>query len=291
MSFSSISKQSGHILSTEKLPIYYDLLTPVTSTGTVLPAILFVHGFKGFKDWGAFPDVYEELARSGFAVISFNLSLNGTGKSMTEFDEPELFRRQTLSQDLRDVGSVIDAVKSKLITIDKLVLDSDRIGIMGHSRGGHTAITAAAEFAEIQCLVTWAAVADYTKRWSEKMVNDWLRKGYTDITNARTGQVLPIDRVVYDDAMENAEKLIALNRVKELYIPSMFIAGKDDESVPYSDTEKLYRASPSDEKDFRIIENTGHTFGVSHPFEETDFPPEFTEVLDLTEGWFLDHLR
>ncbi len=291
MSFSSISKQSGHILSTEKLPIYYDLLTPVTSTGTVLPVILFVHGFKGFKDWGAFPDVYEELARSGFAVISFNLSLNGTGKSMTEFDEPELFRRQTLSQDLRDVGSVIDAVKSKLITSDKLVLDSDRIGIMGHSRGGHTAITAAAEFAEIQCLVTWAAVADYTKRWSEKMVNDWLRKGYTDITNARTGQVLPIDRVVYDDAMENAEKLIALNRVKELYIPSMFIAGKDDESVPYSDTEKLYRASPSDEKDFRIIENTGHTFGVSHPFEETDFPPEFTEVLDLTEGWFLDHLR
>ncbi len=291
MSFSSISKQSGHILSTEKLPIYYDLLTPVTSTGTVLPAILFVHGFKGFKDWGAFPDVYEELARSGFAVISFNLSLNGTGKSMTEFDEPELFRRQTLSQDLKDVGSVIDAVKSKLISSDKIVLDTDRIGIMGHSRGGHTAITAAAEFAEIQCLVTWAAVADYTKRWSEKMVNDWLRKGYTDITNARTGQVLPIDRVVYDDAMENAEKLIALNRVKELYIPSMFIAGKDDESVPYSDTEKLYRASPSDEKDFRIIENTGHTFGVSHPFEETDFPPEFTEVLDLTEGWFLDHLR
>lgn len=291
MSFSSISKQSGHILSTEKLPIYYDLLTPVTSTGTVLPAILFVHGFKGFKDWGAFPDVYEELARSGFAVISFNLSLNGTGKSMTEFDEPELFRRQTLSQDLKDVGSVIDAVKSKLISSDKIVLDTDRIGIMGHSRGGHTAITAAAEFAEIQCLVTWAAVADYTKRWSEKMVNDWLRKGYTDITNARTGQVLPIDRVVYDDAMENAEKLIALNRVKELYIPSMFIAGKDDESVPYSDTEKLYRASPADEKDFRIIENTGHTFGVSHPFEETDFPPEFTEVLDLTEGWFLDHLR
>lgn len=291
MSFSSISKQIGRILSTENLPIYYDLLTPVTSTGAVLPVILFVHGFKGFKDWGAFPDVYEELARAGFAVIAFNLSLNGVGKSMLEFDNPELFRRQTLSQDLRDVGSVISAIKSKEITSEKVVLDTDRIGILGHSRGGHTAVAAAAEYAEIQCLVTWAAVADYNIRWSSEMVNDWLKKGYTDIKNTRTGQILPLDRLGYDDALENAEKLIALNRVRELYIPSMFIAGKDDESVPCTDTEKLYRSSASDEKDFRIIENTGHTFGVSHPFDETDFPTEFSEVIDLTEGWFLDHLR
>jgi esterase/lipase len=291
MSFSSISKQMGQILSTENLPIHYDLLAPVTTSGTVLPVILFLHGFKGFKDWGAFPDVYEELARAGFVVVAFNLSLNGVGKSLMEFDEPELFRRQTLSQDLRDVGSVIAAIKSKEIYSDKVVLDTDRIGILGHSRGGHTAVTAAAEFAEIQCLVTWAAVADYNKRWSKEMVDDWIKKGYTEITNSRTGQVLPLDRVVYDDAIENAEKLTALNRVRELYIPSMFIAGKDDEAVPYSDTEKLYRTSPSDEKDIRIIENTGHTFGISHPFEETDFPPEFSEVIDLTEGWFLDHLR
>jgi uncharacterized protein len=291
MSFSSISKQTGNILSNERLPINYDLLAPVTAAGSVLPVILFVHGFKGFKDWGAFPDVYEELARAGFAVIAFNLSLNGVGKSMMNFDEPEYFRRQTLSQDLRDVGSVIEAIKLKEIASDKVVLDTDRIGILGHSRGGHTAVAAAAEYAEIQCLVTWAAVADYTKRWTRQMVDDWMSKGYTEITNTRTGQVLPVDRVVYDDAIENSEKLIALNRVRELYIPSMFIAGKDDEAVPYSDSEKLYRASPSDEKDIRIIENTGHTFGVSHPFEDTDFPPEFSNVIDLTEGWFLDHLR
>jgi uncharacterized protein len=47
----------------------------------VLPVILFVHGFKGFKDWGAFPDACEEFARVGFAVVAFNLSLNGVGKT------------------------------------------------------------------------------------------------------------------------------------------------------------------------------------------------------------------
>ena len=291
MNYSTISKIDGEISSTEELPIYYDLLVPGVDPGTVLPVILFIHGFKGFKDWGAFPDVYEELARAGFAVVAFNLSLNGVGASMLEFDKPELFRRQTFSQDLSDVGSVIDALKNKEIRSDKAVLDTDRIGILGHSRGGHTAVVAATEYSEIQCLVTWSAVSDYNKRWTAEMKNDWNTKGFTNIINSRTGQVLPLDKVVYDDAVGNADRLMAIKRIRELYIPSMFIAGKNDETVPFSETELLYRNSPADEKEIRLIENAGHTFEISHPFNEEDFPREFSEVLDLTEGWFLDHLR
>lgn len=291
MSFSSISKQTGQISSSEGLPIYYDLLIPTASNGSVFPVILFVHGFKGFKDWGAFPDACEELSRAGFAVIAFNLSLNGVGKSMTEFDEPELFQRQTLTQDLSDVGSVIEAIKSKEIHSDKAILDTDKIGLIGHSRGGHTAVVAAAEYTEIQCLVTWSAVADYNIRWSEEMVSDWKKKGFTEIKNSRTGEVLKLDRIVYDDAMENSEKLMAIHRVKELYIPSMFIAGKNDESVSSSESERMFRASPADEKEIRFIQNAGHTFEVSHPFILKEFPHSFAEVIDLTEGWFLVHLK
>jgi uncharacterized protein len=291
MSYSSVKKKSGSILSSEDLPIHYDLLVPVTPNVTILPVVLFVHGFKGFKDWGAFPDVYDELARAGFAVVAFNLSLNGVGESMIEFDEPELFRRGTLSQDLDDTGSVIEAIKQKQISDDKVLLDAHKIGIMGHSRGGHTAIAAAAEYVEIQCLVTWSAVADYNARWSKEMINDWETKGYTEIKNARTGQILKLDKIVYDDAIENADRLIAIKRVQNLHIPSMFIAGKEDEAVPYSDTEKLYRKSPAEEKYLGLIENAGHTFQISHPFEEKEFPPEFEDALELTEGWFLDHLR
>jgi len=71
----------------------------------------------------------------------------------------------------------------------------------------------------------------------------------------------------------------------------MFIAGKNDESVPALDSEQLYRESPAEEKEIRLIGNAGHTFQISHPFEEDDFPEAFSEVLDLTEGWFSDHLR
>lgn len=291
MSYSSISKQTGQIPSSEGLPIYFDLLIPAATNGAVFPVILFIHGFKGFKDWGAFPDACEELSRAGFAVLAINLSLNGVGKSMTDFDEPELFRRQTLSQDLDDIGSVIEAIKSKEIHSDKAVLDTDRIGLVGHSRGGHTAVVAAAEYTEIQCLVTWSAVADYNSRWSKEMIDDWQKKGFTQIKNSRTGEILNLDRVVYDDAMENADKLMAINRVKELYIPSMFITGKEDESVPSLDSEKLFRASPAEDKEIRFIQNAGHTFEVSHPFTLKEFPYQFAEVIDLTEGWFLEHLK
>lgn len=291
MSYSSIAKNSGYVQSKEDLPIYYDLYTPVTTHGTVFSVILFVHGFKGFKDWGAFPDACEELARAGFAVLAFNHSKNGIGENMMEFDQPELFADQTLTDDLEDIGSLINALKNKEIPNDKVIFDTDQIGIVGHSRGGHTAVAAAAEYPEIQCLVTWSAVSDYNTRWSNEMIADWNKKGFTEIKNSRTGQVMKLNANVFKDAKKNASRLMAINRVKELHIPSMFIAGKKDEAVSHNETEKLYRNCPSDHKEIRLIDNAGHTFEVSHPFEEDDFPSEFSEALDFTEGWFLEYLK
>jgi len=65
MSYTSVYKNTGFVPSQESLPIYYDLYAPVNSPGSVLPVVLFIHGFKGFKDWGAFPDACEEFARAG----------------------------------------------------------------------------------------------------------------------------------------------------------------------------------------------------------------------------------
>lgn len=291
MSYNKVIKTEGTVPSTEELPIYYDLYVPGVEPGTALPVVLFLHGFKGFKDWGAFPDACDEIARDGFAVIAFNLSLNGIGKEMTEFNEPQLFRRQTLSQDLADVGSVIDAIKNKKVISDHAALDSDKIGIIGHSRGGHTAVAAAAEYPEIQCLVTWSSVANYLDHWSEKVKNDWEETGTTQIKNSRTGQILPLDKIVYEDAVENKERLMADNRVKELHIPSLFIAGREDESVPVTSSERLFRNCPSDDKEIRIIEQTGHTFGVSQPFEEEDYPKPFAIAMDRTRAWLGDHLK
>ena len=37
-------------------------------------AVVVVHGFKGFKDWGFFPYLCQRMAAAGHAVVSFNLS-------------------------------------------------------------------------------------------------------------------------------------------------------------------------------------------------------------------------
>lgn len=290
MSITNIYKTSDAILSTNELPVRYDLYVPGNSSRELLPVLIFVHGFKGFKDWGPFPDACEDLARQGFVVVAMNFSLNGVGENPTEFDRLDLFETQTLSQDLDDIGRVIEAVKNREIESQRVGLHTDYIGIIGHSRGGHTAVAAAAEYPEIQCLVTWSAVADYNDRWSEQMISDWKKKGYTEIENSRTGQMMKVGKVVYEDAIKNADRLMAIKRVSELHLPSLFIAGREDESVPWKDSERLYRTCPSDVKELRLIADTGHTFDASHPFEDDDYPDKFSEVLELTEGWFLDNL-
>ncbi len=165
------------------------------------------------------------------------------------------------------------------------------IGIIGHSRGGHTAAVAAAEYESVQCLVTWSVVANYLERWTEENRKDFKQKGFIEITNCRTGQVMKVGKVVYDDAVANAERLIAEYRVGNLRIPSLFIHAREDETVPYLDSETLHIKCAAKEKELRLISNTGHTFGAAHPFEEDVFPAPFSEVLVWTMGWFREYLR
>ncbi|MDX1495303.1 MAG: alpha/beta fold hydrolase, partial [Longimicrobiales bacterium] len=125
-------------------------------------ALVVIHGFKGFKDWGFFPYVCRELAEAGHAVVSFNFSHNGIGDDPLEFTELERFARNTLSRELDEVGRVLEAVRGgELPGIE----DPGPVGLLGHSRGGGQAVLAAAEH-DVKALVTWAAVADFD-RWSD----------------------------------------------------------------------------------------------------------------------------
>ncbi|MFN2373412.1 MAG: alpha/beta hydrolase family protein, partial [Cyclonatronaceae bacterium] len=214
MKSNSVKKDSGTIPSSEGLPIAYDLYTP-SHAMYELPVVLFLHGFKGFKDWGTFPDACIEMASTGYAVLAMNFSLNGTGDNPCEFDRLDLFARETLSQDLEDVASVLEALKDSTIKSSLVTLDPYNVSVIGHSRGGHTAVVAASELDQITMVVTWAAVSNVLKHWSEAQINDWKTKGYTEILNSRTGQTMRVDRVVYDDAVENEKRLMAVNRVKD----------------------------------------------------------------------------
>ncbi len=291
MEFDNIAVSSGSVLSSEELPIKYDLYVPISGTNKNFPIVIFLHGFKGFKDWGPFPDACEELARTGFGVLAINHSHNGIGNGRTVYERLDLFEQNTLSKDLDDVKVMISALQSGEINNPHAYLNTDVIGIVGHSRGGHTAIVAAAEFESVRCLVTWASVSDYLARVSEKEKRDWEEKGFTEYKNSRTNQIMKVNRTFYDDLVVNADLLIAQRRSKDLRIPSLFIHGREDESVPYTNSEQLHIDCAAKNKELRYIANAGHTFGAAHPFEEEYFPPQFKELVEFTTSWFRQYLR
>ena len=47
------------------------------ATSQLKPVVVFVHGFKGFKDWGHFPLLADFFAGQGFVFVKLNLSHNG----------------------------------------------------------------------------------------------------------------------------------------------------------------------------------------------------------------------
>lgn len=252
----------------------------------VKPVVVFCHGFKGFKDWGPFPEWGRRLARAGFVSVLFNFSYNGVSpEHPTEFTELDKFADNTYTRELDDLDAVLDAVASE--SLPGASVDSSSIGLMGHSRGGGTAILQAARDDRVQALVTWSAVAGFVERFSDEHVQNWETKGYTEVLNSRTGQRMRLNRVLYDDALAHQDELDVQAAAAEVAVPWMIVHAHDDESVSFEEAEALDDAASGAE----LVEaRGGHTFGGQHPFDG-NIPNSLLEVWDRTLHFFRVHLK
>jgi uncharacterized protein len=251
--------------------------------GSARPAILVLHGFKGFKDWGMFPRLAERIAQAGFSAVSPNLS--GSGVDQTgEFSLPERFAHNTFSAELEDVRRVIESLFAGRIGVPA----PSGFGIVGHSRGGGIAILHTAQDARVKALVTWAAIS-HVQRWSAAERASWRASGRTDVVNARTGQVLPLYLDVLDDIEHNTAELDIEAAARRIAVPWLIIHGTEDESVSFTEAERLKRASSRPETRLLPIEDGGHTFGAVHPWRSST--PELDSVFDATVAWLTTHLR
>ncbi len=251
------------------------------------PAIIILHGFKGFKDWGFFPEVGERLAEAGYVAVTPNFSRNGIGFDISKFDRLDLFAKNTISHELQDVRTVLDAIKDG--TIARKVADINRIGLLGHSRGGGTALLAAREWSnEIECLVTWASVSSFF-RFSDEQIEQWKKKGVVEIENARTGQMMPIEKSFWEDLEKNKKKFDLHAAAEELEMPALFVHGDQDTSVSPAESEQLHEKCGSYVKRLEIIEEADHTFGIKHPMERTSV--QFDNLTSITENWYDNYLN
>lgn len=254
--------------------------------GSVKPAVIFCHGFKGFKDWGPFPAWGRALANAGFVSIHFNFSHNGvTPETPTEFKALDAFARNTFTAELADAKAVLDYVAEG--TRGVAPVDAERIGLMGHSRGGGTAILRAERDGRVRALATWASVSTFTGRFTDAQIRDWEEQGYTEVTNGRTGQIMRLNRSLYDDAMAHEEELDILAAAERLDLPWLIVHAEDDEAVNIRAADRLKAAHPSATL---LKAEGGHTFGGAHPYNGT-VPDSLKHVWDETIGFFDSVLR
>lgn len=250
--------------------------------GTPRPAVVICHGFKGFKDWGFFPHLANRLAHGGLSAVSFNFSGSGVGAEGDRFTEPERFGHATFGNDLRDLATVVAA--AEVGELPGLGVAPAGIGLFGHSRGGGVSILYSAANPEIRSLVTWSAIAS-GRRWGPETIRQWRRDGKLDITNQRTGEVLPLFTDVLDELDADTDGRLdieaAANRVR---VPWLIVHGEADETVSIRDAQQLHHAN-EERAELMIVRHGAHTFGARHPWAGTT--PELDQAMDATVGWFL----
>lgn len=255
-----------------------------------LPLVIFCHGFKGFKDWGCFPYMLDKIASENNFCVSFNFSYNGTGDKIEEqsdFTRLDLFAENTFTRELDDLGSVIDFLFAHK---EEYNYDAENITLIGHSRGGGTVILKTAEDKRIKKLIALSTVNNFD-RYTDSLKNKWKEKGYLEVLNSRTNQMMRQNYTLIEDLEKNQQRLDIQKAIKMIDVPLLLIHGTQDLSVDYSNSEDLYsrhiekNESAMEKTELILIENTGHTFGAVHPFAGT------TKALEEVITFILDFIK
>jgi len=244
--------------------------------------ILIVHGFKGFAHYAFFPYVARKAAEAGMRAITFDFSGSGIGPDRENFTALEEFETNTYRQELADLDQVItEATRREWITRNR------GYGLLGHSRGGGVAILRASRDPLVKALVTWNAIST-TVRWSAEARDDWRRRGYVDIENARTKQMMRLGSALLEEveslSMTELDIAAAAARVR---VPWLIVHGEADETVPVAEAEQLRDLSRS-VSTFWKVESGNHGFGGKHPL--TEIPPLLDLVVRGTVSFLAEHL-
>ncbi len=248
------------------------------------PAVVVCHGFKGFMEWGFFPHLGHLLATRGFTAVRFNFSGGGMRPGEEMVSDPEAFAHAKPGEEVFEIEAVLDAVAGGEIAPGRV--DPERLGLVGHSRGGGTAILAAARRPALAALVTWSAVATFD-RLSEEDKAGWRRAGRVPIVNARTGQELELDLSVLEDLEARAAEYDIEVAARERLAPWLIVHGEADETVPAAEARRLGEAAGAHSR-LEVVAGGSHTFGAVHPFAGPT--PALIQALNLTQGWLRRHL-
>lgn len=236
-----------------------------------LPLVVFLHGYKGYKDWGAWHLMCQEIAKQGFYVVKFNTSHNGTTiENPKEFADLEAFGHNNYSKELSDVKTVIDAFSNQK------EVDETQIALIGHSRGGGLSIIQAFENPKIKALVTLASVSSLNRFPKGKRMKEWKEKGVFEVLNGRTKQKMPHYFQFFEDYQQHQKRFDVQKAVQDLGKPYLILHGTQDEAVSFSNAEQIHHWNMSSQ--LVEIGQANHTFGAKEPWIKKELPSDLEKA-------------
>lgn len=230
------------------------------------PFIFFLHGFKSFREWGFIPYSCEYLAKNGFNVINFDYYLNGIVDSRNSLFDEEKFSKQTFSSHLNDFVELYKTILTNEY-IDEFALKdiwNNEVYTIGHSMGGALSILAS-EKIKIDKIVLWASIA-YLIRATPRQRQIWKERGWNEIVIQASQQVLKLDYNFVEDRTENFNEECVIEALSTYKNPYLVVHADKDLIIKKIEKERLISAQTNNNGSLFVIEATGHTFSVGHPF-------------------------
>ncbi len=246
------------------------------------PAVLVLHGFKGFKDFALLPVFAERLARSGFTAVTASVSGSGVDAA-GDFTRLDRFAHNTYSRELDDLEAVVAALAAGALGVPA----PSSLGVVGHSRGGGMALLLAHETPAIRAVTTWSAVGR-ARRHSDAELEAWRRLGTIEVPHARLRIRLPLHWEVAEDCLAHEHgRLDIPAAARTLDRPWLQVHGTADATVPFVEAEQLAEeAGPGHQ--FLAVDGADHTYGTRHPWIGST--PAADGVFGATTSFFTRHL-
>lgn len=200
---------------------------------------LMLHGFTGNKAEvnRLFVDIARALCRNGISVYRFDF--RGHGDSPLEFEE---FRFEYALED----------AENALIFVREM-FKPEKLYLIGLSMGGHIAARiAATHVSEVSGAILLSPALNFVelgvglKRFAQKV-----GKYYIVGPNRLS-----------EEGVESLSKYNALDLADKMNIPMLIIHAKDDQVVPYTQSQQLFEKLPHRDKKLILLDSGGHVFST-----------------------------
>jgi len=263
------------------------------------PGVILCQGYAGLKE-ALMPAVAARLSAEGYVTLRFDY--RGFGES--EGPRHRLIPLEQI-EDIRN-GLTCLGVRDEV--------DPDRLAIWGTSFGGAHAAYAAAVDERVRCIVSVVGIGD-GERWLRCLRREWEWQAFVKeleedrdqrVLSGRSRHVHPYhimettpegwefwnetvaanpERGQVEMPLECADAIIEYKPeaiAHEITGPALYVSAELDTLTPLDEQLTLYEFSP-EPKRYEVIP------GVNH--HDIYKEPHLTRLLDLSVGWFNEHLR